>query len=155
MKILKKFAMRDAITQKEARKLAEENEGSSVAIVRVVGEVKKFQTGQSNYGEWVAAIGNHAVTDLRTREEIRTPKIFLPDAAMNLLEGSMPDRGSMAYAFDIGVQEPTGTSTVGYEYTVTPLIKPAENDPLTALMASVEANSPLSLPKPEKGAKSK
>lgn len=153
MKISKKFAMRDVISQKEARKIAEDNEGTAVNVVRVVGEVKKFQSGQSNYGEWVAAIGNHAVTDLRTGEEIRTPKIFLPDAAMNLLEGSMPDTGSMAYAFDIGIQEPTGTSTVGYEYTVTPLIEPAENDPLTALMASVEQSSPLALPDAKKASK--
>lgn len=117
-------------------------------LVRVVGLADGFKTGNSNFGPWLSFSGMFEATNVLTGELYRSANVFLPDVAGEMLLPVVKaaNGAQVTIGFDIGAKP--FNNAQGYEYTVTPLTKPAENDPLSALKASVFADVPA-LPSPK------
>lgn len=117
-------------------------------LMRVLGLANAIKTGNSAYGGWIAFMGQFEATNILTGEVYRGAALHLPDTAADLLAPVVKkaDGADVMIGFDIGVK-PSNTAQ-GYEYTVTPLTKPSENDALAALKASAFADLPA-LPAPK------
>lgn len=160
MKLLKKISIATLIGKvpteiKEVKNAAGVVEKVAVAIeqslMRVIGLTNGMKTGNSNFGAWLSFSGQFEATNILTGEVARGANLFLPDVAGELLAPVVKaaDGNDVVVGFDIGVR-PAGNA-VGYEYTVTPLTKPSENDALGALKASAFADVPA-LPAPKAAA---
>ncbi len=103
-------------------------------IMRVFGMASRVLTGESDFGPWVAFIGQFKAINLLDGTEYQSGKAFLPDVASDLLEGavSSSEAGSVEFGFDI-LAVPDEESATGYIYQADPLIKPAEDDTLLRL----------------------
>lgn len=133
-------------TKKEVP-LAKENEHNAF-LFRATGIATGFKTGIATYGEWIAFIGNFEIVKVETGEIFRGGKLFLPPIASNLLQGAMGN-GPVEFGFDIGVT-PAIKSSVGYEWSATPIMEVAENDPIKLMQAKLK-NAPA-IPAPTKNA---
>lgn len=102
------------------------------ALLHVYGVTHGVKQGQSDYGPWISFVGNFAAVNLETGEEFRAGKLFLPEIAEIMLHSQLAEADSVQFAFEIGIIE-SKKSAIGYEYTVKPLVKPQENDPLLAM----------------------
>jgi len=71
---------------------------------------------------------------LLTGEESVSAKLFLPDVASDLIEGTLAEEGIsvVEFGFDILVT-PNEDSAVGYIFEANSLMEPKESDPLTVL----------------------
>lgn len=120
-------------------------------LMRVIGLANGIKTGNSNFGAWLSFSGQFEATNILTGEVSRGANLFLPDVAGELLAPVVKaaEGNDVVVGFDIGAK-PAGNA-VGYEYTVTPLTKPSENDALGALKASAFADVPA-LPAPKAAA---
>ena len=124
------------------------------ALMRVLGLATTYETGETQYGEFIAFKGSFEATNLMTGEVFRAGKCFLPDVAANLMSAQLAASSGetgfkgVQFAFEIGYK-PSDT-LIGYEYTVTPLIEIDAADPLTALRDQLGA-----LPQLENKPKSK
>jgi len=79
-------------------------------------------------------------------KKVQSGILYAPDIVTSLLKGRLAGLGvgeSVEFAVEIGVRLPRdGEKTpTGYIFTVKPLVKPAQNSPMLALMARVEAES--------------
>lgn len=151
-KLIRKISVKTVFGGKaEVLPMVMASQDTSHAVMRVAGIVNDFKTGEGDNGPWVGARGRFLATNLVTGEQFSAPVCFLPDAAMDLVRGSMPEQGSLEFGFDIHANY-NAASITSYEYTATPLIEPSENDPLQSLMAAFEAKAPIALPEPKKEA---
>lgn len=113
-------------------------------IIRIAGIASGTKTGTSNFGPWTAATGDFIAINAETGEEFRSGICFMPSTAMSLIEGALAQSPEgVEFAFDFGVKE--ADNSVGYEYTVKPVIKAKESEAMTSLLAKVAAASPLAL----------
>jgi hypothetical protein len=125
--------------------------------MRVYGSVSKIATMSTDYGDSVKFIGDFRAINLETGEQFSGGELFLPTTAeiflSNFIKGLGDEFTSVAFAFDVGVK-PANT-TVGYEYTVKPLIEQdEEKDPLAAMFKTLpplpgKIGALLNLPKTE------
>lgn len=111
----------------------------SVTCMRVVGIAHGVATGTTDNGDWTAFKGGFEATNIITGETFAAGRLFLPEVAESLVLAALSgdDVDSVNLAFDIGVKI-NEASVTGYEYFAKPLIKPAENDPLTQLKDSLD-----------------
>lgn len=100
-------------------------------LFRVVGNATGIETGESQFGQWEALVGDFLASS-PDGKEFKAGKAFLPVTALNLLRGSLMEGNSVQFAFVIGKKK-SSAAPVGYEYTITPMIETKE-DPLKALM---------------------
>jgi len=116
------------------------------ALYRVFGIANDVRHGESTYGTYTEFRGDFRAVNMHTGVEFGAGKCFLPTIASNLLEGQFSDdMSSVQFAFDIGVK--ASEQQAGFEYTVTPLVKPAEGDPLSGLANSLPALPKIPAPK--------
>lgn len=137
-KLLSKLSLKEVYG---AVKIKELHAGKTpVNLMRVIGLASGVKTGQSTFGDWLAFTGNFKAINLETNEEFRAGKCFLPNIASNLIEGALQNaEGDVQFAFDVGVKPVLDRQNKeSYEYTVTPLIEAADNDPLTELENKVK-----------------
>ena len=116
-------------------------------ILRVLGIARDTKTGpdKNKPGEfWTALVGDFVAIDTITGEEYRSGVCFLPNTAQNLIVGALGgDPNGVEFAFDIGVKK--ADNPVGYEYTVSPAVKPKESDAMLALMTKANEAKPLAI----------
>ena len=138
MKILKKVSAATVFGDvKKLRATAEKGGGESVPVMRVMGVAIGTRTGTSQYGDWISLRGQFSATNLETGEEFRGSSLFVPDELTDMIAAQLSqDVKSVEFAVDIGVRE--SDAVIGYEYTVEPLIEPAENDPLKSIAARID-----------------
>jgi hypothetical protein len=109
--------------------------------MRVLGVVRNVQTGTSDYGDWVKFKGSFKATNLLTGEEFNSSALMLPEVASDLLDTAIQSVGddfeSIECAFDIGLKG--ADTSIGYEYTVTPLVEMSTSDPIVALEKQLPA----------------
>lgn len=129
MQLVKKISVKTVFGNIDVRKLSD----SPIAIMRIIGVATKIKSGESEFGQWTAFLGQFKATNLQTNEVFASGKCFLPPQASEILEGQFDDEHSrIEFAFDISAKY-SEDSTVKYEYIVEPLFKPAENDPIALL----------------------
>lgn len=108
-------------------------------ILQVVGIATGSRTGESTYGPWVSLRGTFQATNLQTGEVFRGSECFLPDIGVDMVLVALNSKDAQAVEFAVNVSIKKSESPIGYEYTVTPLMKLQENDPLAALANRLEA----------------
>ena len=136
MKLEKKLSLRQILgTVKETRHLAEQGQGESVYVARIFGIGRSLKTGETDNGPWVAIMGEGKGINVRTGDEVRSSKVFLPAPADEMVASqvaSLERGGAVEYGFDVFVREDQ-TAATGYVYEVEPIMEPGESDPLSML----------------------
>lgn len=124
--------------------------GPEGRIMRIVGNISGYSTGEGTFGPWVALKGVIGAENLVTGEKFRSTKCFLPETGSDMVFNALCQDGARAveFAYDIVLKNDEQTA-VGYQYDLIPLVEAvAESDPLTALMARISMQA-LSAPKEE------
>lgn len=120
-------------------------------LFSVYGLASGLQVGESSYGGWECLTGSFEAVNLATGEVFQSPRCFLPHTAHGMIASQFKtgaDGISVKFALEIGIK-PAATS-VGYEYTVTPLVKPSEDDAMAQLRGEVSGRLRLEKPKASK-----
>lgn len=112
-------------------------EGVTVMLMRVLGQAVGTKTGTSNYGPWIAFLGQFlAINLINGGKKFQSGKIFFPQTITDMLYATMQTaEGPVEFAFDIGVK--AAPTPVGYEFVVKPLLEASKSDPLAALEARI------------------
>lgn len=107
--------------------------GDSKIIMRILGIANGTKVGDGDNGPWTALIGEFKATNILTGKEFISGKCFLPGAISDLVVGQLGgDTHKVQFGFDIIIVEDID-SQAGYHYTATPLLKPAESNPIALL----------------------
>lgn len=112
---------------------------SIVPIMRVAGFAQGIKTGESNYGEWKAIMGEFAATNLKTGEIFTSPVAIIPSAMGEMIfqqvqASLMEDASSrVKFAVEIGVMV-SKRDPNKYEYTVQPIVDPEAGNPAVKLL---------------------
>lgn len=104
-----------------------------VTLCQIIGMVRSYEEVKGVYGISYRFTGEFKATNLITQEKFFSGSCFLPGLAESLVMGQLEDgtNNALQIAFNIGIRP--ADNKVGYEYTVKPLIEPAENNPLAML----------------------
>lgn len=123
-------------------------------ILRVIGQVTGYTTGEGDNGPWVKFRGDFQGINLLTGEECRSRACHVPDLIGDDIVSALQQEGNTAVEFAVDITVSPYGGAQGYSYTVLPLVDVARDDPLDRLKALVDEKAPLnSLPGPENKAK--
>lgn len=125
-------------------------------LYRVVGIANGTREGKSKFDDrpdaqdWRALLGQFEATNLITGEVYRSGVCFMPGYVVDTVAGQFGgDVENIKFAFDIAAKYAEKSAT-SYEYFASPLIEPAEGDPLSSLSASLTPIKALEGPKTKK-----
>jgi len=143
MQAIKKLSIAKCAGKMTSKRVFEA--GGKLAVLRVVGTAVGVKTGQSDYGDWTALIGDFGVTNLIDGEQFRGATLFLPDVALLPIQVQLqkPNAQAVQFALDVYAVE-DDTTTVGFSYQVDHLVK-AEDDTVAKLMAAAQQARPLQI----------
>lgn len=151
MQIVNKITMK-VVMGKDVKEFVIKDE--QVDLVQIVGMAKKKEIFKSTFGgkieESWCIFGEVKAKNLQTGEIFYSPnRCFLPKLGGELLAAQMDDtdQNAVKWAFVLGVKY--STAQIGYEYTLKPLLKPAENNALDNIEKEIQA---LPAPKPQENA---
>jgi hypothetical protein len=125
-------------------------EGETIVIAHIWGIASKHENVETNFGDSTRFVGQFAGLNMKG-ERFRSSKAFLPPVVEQMLADAIdavPDSAAVEFAFEVGATYSEKGNT-GYQYTVKPLTKLAENDALSALEQKVE-QALKALPAPAK-----
>ena len=155
MQLVKKITMKKCLGNIRGIIKEFENDGDSRPVLRVFGQIHKFETGETDLGEYVRFRGQFRAQainpDGSIAEEFSSTAAFLPDVATVALMAVLsadPPPASLEFAFDMILQR-EDSSSVGYVYGCVPLIEQKEDDPLARLSKALPAPSARALPAPQ------
>lgn len=114
------------------RDIADEAGANGMAVMRLVGRVSGRRDGTSQYGEWVALLGDFQAVNLITGELFAGGQAFLPKIITNMIDTRVRDGEIVEIALELGVK-PSVKGQTGYEYTVRPLVEPTVSPAMGAL----------------------
>jgi len=105
-------------------------------LYTVYGIASGLQTGETSFGTWEALTGEFEALNASDGSVYRAGRCFLPGIAHSLVAGQLKALGedqnkAVRFALQIGVQP--SDNKIGYEYTVTPVLKPTEDDAMGEL----------------------
>lgn len=126
MEILNKITIKGVCGELEDKL----GDNKDMNVAKIIGIVKDKEAVVGQYGTSYRLKGEFKATNLMTKNEYFSANCFLPGLAEDLVVGQMDPQGENAiqFAFIIGIK--AAKNKVGYEFTVQPLIKPAENNAL-------------------------
>ena len=145
MKLLKKISTKTVLG--DVSKLVKGGEiDKPTNALRIMGTATGIASGESNFGEWKALVGQFAAINLLTGEESRSGKAFVPDTvtdivetALNKLKADGEENASVEFAIDVEIV-PNPDLAVGYEYNAIPHIQESA-DPFERLRAQCRQGS--------------
>ena len=117
-----------------------------------LGIATKTKSGQSDFGEWTALVGQFEATNISDGVVSQAPQCFLPEPLNSMLAESLMElddddnrvNSSVQFAVEVGIKP--SDVPIGYEYTTKEIVEADTADPLAALRdAAVK-----SLPAPAK-----
>lgn len=122
-------------------------------LYRIAGTASGTRTGQTDYGTWIAFIGNFTARR-HDGKLYASPRAILPQPMQDMLEAqisiSLADGLAAAVSFAVDIFIIQSDSSIGYEYLSRPVLE-AQNDAMSLLEASFEkVPLPKGLPAPEK-----
>lgn len=131
---LKKITLGACESQPDMEILAKlEKNGGNQPLLDVYGVATKFKPGQSNYGEYIAFMGNFRAIRHSDKQVFHSGKVILPKMIEEGLWAAMgPEVNNVQFAFRIGCKFDKKAATK-YVYTAESLTPPAENDPVATL----------------------
>jgi hypothetical protein len=109
--------------------------GDHITLLKVIGIANGAGTTPTQFGDSVFLKGQFKAVNLTTKDEQGSGKLYLPDSATNMIAGQFTDEvKSVQFALEIGakvVEKRDGT--LGYEYTIKPLLAAEPNNPIALL----------------------
>ena len=120
-------------------------------IMRVLGVADALNTGTSQYGDWVALLGQFKATDIATGEIVYSGVCLLPEVAVSMIATKVKELissgqgGGVEFACEIIVtpdQDPAKPTVQGYSYAVEWIGTTGRTDPLASLEMRLLGNSP-------------
>lgn len=114
-------------------------------LFRLAGRVTGIQTGNSDFGPWVAFKGNFQAQ--RADGQIfAAPKCFVPEPVQSMLEDKVQSQlaDGMVPSIQFGIDvyaEADDSAAVGYQFKVVPVLKP--EDETDSLLSQLNASKPL------------
>lgn len=153
MQLVRKLTIKtcgDFTIKKVKELVGKVDEGQSVSLIRIAGEVVKAETGQTDKGSFTRLGGQFVGTDLTTGELYQSGACILPDfigaqlgAAVLSVKGS-----AVQFAFEIHAKRDDSAIT-GYSYGVKTLMTPEPTDSMKRLMGFAGIQAPaLAAPAP-------
>lgn len=122
------------------------NEGEAERyLFRLAGRVTGIQTGNSDFGPWVAFKGNFQA-QRADGELFAGPKCFVPEPVQSMLEDKIQSQladglvPSIQFGIDVYAVA-DDTAAVGYQFKVVPVLKP--EDETDSLLAQLNQATPL------------
>ncbi len=104
----------------------------------VFGVVTGLRQGMSNYGPWIAFLGEFEVTRSSDGVVMRAPQILLPDGARERLQMDSAGEG-VPIEFGFVIRALPSANQHGFEQEVVTVIRPGPHDPLADLRVSFES----------------
>ena len=116
-------------------------------IAQIIGVVKDKEEVKGQYGTSYRLKGEFKAKNLVTKEDFYSANCFLPGMAEDLVVNQMDPAGAneLQFAFIIGIKFSKASKT-NYEFTVQPLIKPAENSALTMIESQIKTGTGIGGP---------
>lgn len=108
---------------------------------KLLGVADSYKVTESQYGESIGFKGSFEYQSYSSGEVTRAGILYAPAVLTNLLEPQMKREGVFGVQFAVEIGTKPSDKTVGYEYTIKPLVTMEEADPLQAVR--------VRLPKPE------
>jgi len=161
-KLLRKLTIRTAVGSKAdilaaamtGRERDKDPVGEPVPILRVVGHVNGYKTGQSDYGDYVELKGSFQGTNLLTGEVTDgVNTAILPDVVGESVAQALKGGAEAAqFAVEIDVAYVEKAATM-YEFSTRTLLKPQTAAPVAGILAQlgaegIEMTKPKALPAP-------
>lgn len=152
MKYVKKLSVKTVRGRPEFEKGSED--GTEISLMQIFGQATGTKGGTSTYGDWECLLGNFEATNMESGETFRAAQLFMPDVAHEPIAQAvkLASNGSVDFAIEI-IAVKDSESSVGYLYSMKPLISAEESDPLKVLRE--KAQKQLAAPAEEKPAKPK
>lgn len=168
-KILKKLTIREfigkkseilaiamtgrAVSKDDAGKDVFSATGKPVKVMRVLGQVSGFSTGESDFGSYVKLFGQFLATNMVTGEETPASTALLPNEVGEPLAAAVKAGAeSVDFAVELYVEFDENAATM-YKFSARSLIKPETPKPIQSLMArmesmGIELSKPLAIAAP-------
>lgn len=113
-----------------------------ITLCRIYGRATSTKTGHSNFGEWVAFIGDFKAVNYLTGETFAANKVLLPKVAeeqvMAKLASAGPEARGVEFAYEVGITlDKDPRSGRGYQYAIKNLSKTVGVDPLATMEADL------------------
>lgn len=114
-------------------------DGKKLDLADIYGVATKAKPGQSDYGPFVAFLGDFRAVRLSDKATFQARKIIFPQFIEEELYGAFPDgvNGNVEFAMRISAKFDKDAATK-YVYEMKPIIKPAESAQLSALEAKMK-----------------
>ena len=126
---------------------AQEDATKPLLLARIYGIARSLKHKESKEGVvHVAIIGEFEGVNTSTGEVYNAGVLYLPAGIHELLEAPLSKEDAEAIEFGFDIYSVTASNPIGYSYQAKPLIKPRENDALSALRNM--ANETVKLPAP-------
>lgn len=110
----------------------------TIKIMRIYGIAKRIITGSTNFGDWTGFSGSFEAVNITTGEMFASGKCFLPVNVSNMLSGQfVKDVETVRFGFEISAKY-NEKNACKYEYLVSSLIKPQEDNPIALLRGEVD-----------------
>lgn len=161
-KLLKKLTVRtfiggkaDILAYAMTGRKDKESEGSDVPLIRVLGNVMGYKSGESDFGSYVEMRGEFHATNLQTGEILESvSKCILPAVVGDSVAAAMHGGAeSVEFAVELDVRFSEKAATM-YEFSARSLIAPKAPKAINALMErlqsqGIEMTKPLALAAPK------
>lgn len=161
--IVAKLSVKEIGCNPKVASAKEEGDKTAVILCRIFGVATGLKSKEDTVrgGVTTAIIGEFEGVNLQEGntnhgKTFRSGKLYLPAGIQEMVESAVSqvekDGGSVEFALEIRAVR--ATNPIGYSYQAVPLIKPRENDALSALRASITAQAlppapaPAQLPAP-------
>lgn len=147
MQYLKKLSVKKVCGRPEFEKGSAN--GTEISLMQVFGQATGTKGGTSDYGDWECLLGSFEATNMETGETFRAAQLFMPDVAHEPIAQAvkLASNGIVDFAVEI-VAVKDAESSVGYVYSMKPLIQAEESDPIRILRE--KAQKQLAAPTEEK-----
>lgn len=147
-KLLKKLTIKTMIGSKveilgialTGREREKDVKGDPVPLLRVIGQVTGYKTGNTDYGDFVELRGSFMGTNLVTGEQMdNVSRAILPDVVADAVASAIKNGAEAAeFAIEIDVTYDEAAAT-SYTYGVRTLLKIAAAAPVLGIMERLAA----------------
>lgn len=146
LNILKKISVAtlSGLSPKQLAALVPTPESAPAFVGRIAGSVRKFEVGQSTYGDFLKFSGEFRGWNMAGEMSASTVA-FLPSPVDEMLKNAVEDargedgtgKASIDFAFDIVVVHDPKEGSKGYQYRVQTLTEAKVSDPVAALIGAL------------------
>jgi len=105
----------------------------AVALARIIGVVSRAKVVESDFGPSNRLIGQFEAVNLDTGEVFAAGQCFLPGGYDESLAAAANMDSSEGVSFGVEIGAKPAKSSIGWEYTMKPIVAQAGADPLAAL----------------------